>query len=204
MDELLKAPPTTELRKRTLEKLCEAAQATFATKNYYEACIKQIAEAADMSVGTFYNYFPDKLSMYKYIVLKYGQDIRRYIAHGLSEMTLTSRVQAEREGIKLYLDFCIKNPHVLNIIWQSLFVAPDLFIAYYDDFANKYKAQLEVAKEAGEVHEGNMEVASYVLMGASNFLAIKYVVFGKDTTDTRMYEIVDEMMSILKHGLYKN
>jgi len=203
MDDLLKSPPTTELRRKTLDKLCLAAQRVFVEKNYYEACISQIVAAADVSVGTFYNYFSDKLSMYKYIVLKYGQDIRRYIATGLSQMELKNRPQAEREGIKLYMEYCAKNPHVLNIIWQSLFVAPELFIAYYDDFSQHYQRQMQKAVDAGEVHEGNLEVASYVLMGASNFLSIKYVVFGEDITEERMYEIVDEVMLLLKRGLFK-
>ncbi|MCL2170265.1 MAG: TetR/AcrR family transcriptional regulator [Defluviitaleaceae bacterium] len=203
---LLKSPPTTKLREKTLERLCCAAQQVFVAKNYYEACISEIVAAAEVSIGTFYNYFPDKLSMYKYIVLKYGQDIRRHIATGLSTMQLEGRFEAEREGIRLYLDFCIQNPHVINIIWQSLFVAPDLFIAYYDDFGRQYARQLADAVETGEVHPGDLEVASFVLMGASNFLAIKYVAFGieEDLTNERLYEIVDEVMLILGRGLFKN
>jgi len=203
MENLLKSPPTTKLREKTLEKLCAAAQHIFTEKNYYEACISQIVAAAEMSIGTFYNYFPDKLSMYKYIVLKYGQDIRRHIATGLSEMKPKSRFDAEREGIRLYLEYCRSNPHVLNIIWQSLFVAPELFIAYYDDFSKNYQRQLQDAVDAGEVYAGNLEVASYVLMGTSNFLSIKYIVFGNATSQEEMYEIVDEVMTILERGLYK-
>ena len=204
MTDLLKSPPTTKLREKTLERLCDAAQQVFIEKNYYEACVSDIVTAADVSIGTFYNYFHDKLSMYKYIVLKYGQDIRRHIATGLSKMNLNSRYDLEREGIKLYLDYCIANPHAFNIIWQSLFIAPELFIAYYDNFGKQYEQKLEDAAANGEVHHGNLEVASFVLMGTSNFLAIKYVVFGPQDgmTDEKLYEIVDEVMLIFKRGLF--
>jgi len=202
---LLKSPPTTKLREKTLERLCGAARQVFVEKNYYEACVSDIVTAADVSIGTFYNYFHDKLSMYKYIVLKYGQDIRRHIAIGLSKMNLNSRYDLEREGIKLYLEYCIANPHAFNIIWQSLFIAPELFAAYYNDFGKQYERQLADAVNSGEVYSGNLEVASYVLMGASNFLAIKYVVFGSqdDMSNERLYEIVDEVMLILERGLFK-
>ena len=201
---MLKTVPKTKLREKTLERLRLAAEKAFTEKNYYNTSISDIVTGANASIGTFYNYFPDKISMYKYIVLKYGQDIRRYIATGLSKMQLASRVDMEREGVKLYFDYCIENPHVINIIWQSLFVAPELFIAYYDDFGKQYERQLSDAVLAGEVNPVNLEVASYVLMGASNFLAIKYVVFGhqKNINSNDLYAMVDDFMAILKQGLF--
>ncbi|MDR2167303.1 MAG: TetR/AcrR family transcriptional regulator [Clostridiales bacterium] len=204
MDGLLKSPPTTKLREKTLKRLCDAAERVFMEKNYYNASICDIVTGAGVSIGTFYNYFPDKLSMYKYIVLKYGQDIRRHIATGLSAQNLDSRHQMEREGIKLYLDYCKENPHVINIIWQSLFVAPELFIAYYDNFGKQYERQLAEAIKAGEVNPVNLEVASFVLMGLSNFLALKYVAFAPPggLSDAEIYGIVDAVMVILRDGLF--
>ncbi|MCL2619712.1 MAG: TetR/AcrR family transcriptional regulator [Defluviitaleaceae bacterium] len=173
-------------------------------KNYYNTSIYDIVTEADVSIGTFYNYFPDKISMYKYVVLKHGQDIRKFIAKGLSKTGITDRKKMEREGIKLYLDYCLKNPRVINIIWQSHFVAPELFIAYYDNFGKQYEKQLASAVAVGEVYPADLEVVSYMLMGMSNFLAIKYVEFGdhNNLTDERLYEIVDQVMEILQRGMF--
>jgi len=203
-ENLLKAPPTTRLREATLERLCFAAEQVFMEKNYYNTSINDIVTAAQVSIGTFYNYFPDKISMYKYIVLKHGQQIRRFIAKGLSERKLLNRQEMEREGIKLYLDYCVENPHVIKIIWQSHFVAPELFIAYYDNFGKQYEKQLQTAVDAGEMHPADLEIVSYILMGTSNFLAIKYVEFGDvdSLTDKRLYDIVDEVMAILRRGMF--
>lgn len=203
-DALLKVKPKTKRGEDTLNRLCEVAEELFAEKNYYSASVSEIVLRAGISVGTFYIYFNDKLSLYKYMVLQYGRRLRKHIAKRLSTMELTSRFEMEREGMKIFLDFCIEKPSTFSIIWQSLFVAPELFIDYYDDFGKQYEKRLGDAVRTGEVHPINLEVASYVLMGASNFLALKYITFGPPTplNDEQLYRIVDDLMGILQNGIF--
>lgn len=44
----------------TREKIVEAAQNYFCENGYYEASIRKLADAADISIGSFYFYFKDK------------------------------------------------------------------------------------------------------------------------------------------------
>jgi AcrR family transcriptional regulator len=204
LDALLKVKPKTERGKQTLARLCKGAEELFAEKNYYSAAVSEIAERAGISIGTFYIYFSDKLSLYKYMVKQYGYKLRKFIASRLGDMNLSSRYEKEREGIKLYLDFCAENPAAFFTIWQSLFIVPDIFIEYYDDFCKQYEKQLSDAVRTGDVHMMNLEVAGYVLMGACNFLAMKYIVFGPPSglTDEQLYRIVDDLMFMLKNGMF--
>ncbi|MDL2324692.1 TetR/AcrR family transcriptional regulator [Ruminococcaceae bacterium OttesenSCG-928-A16] len=203
-DSLLKAKPKTKKGEETLARLCQAAEELFAEKSYYSASVSEIVMRAGISIGGFYIYFTDKLSLYKYMVLQYGRKLRKYIAVQLAGMELDSRRAMEREGMKLFFDFCIENPAIFSIVWQSLFVAPELFIDYYDDFGKQYEKRLGDAVRTGEVRPVNLEVASYVLMGASNFLAHKYITFGPPTplNDERLYRVVDDMMDIFDKGLF--
>ena len=203
-DSLLKVKQKTKRGEDTLNRLCTVAEELFAEKNYYSTSVSEIVLQAGISVGTFYIYFNDKLSLYKYMVLQYGRRLRRHIAQRLSAMELTSRFDMEREGMKLFLDFCIEKPSTFSMVWQSLFVAPELFIDYYDDFGKQYEKRLGDAVRSGEVYPINLEVASYVLMGASNFLALKYVTFGPPTplNDEQLYRIVDALLFILKNGRF--
>ena len=203
IDALLKVKPKTKRGKETLTRICEVAEELFAKKSYYSASVNDIVVEAGISIGTFYIYFNDKLSLYKYIVMQYGYKLRKYIASHLTAMNLKTRYEMEREGMKLFLDFCAENPAIFYLVWQSLFVAPNLFIEYYDDFCKQYEKQLADAVRSGEVYLMNLEVASYVLMGAINFLAMKYIIFGPPSglTDEQRYRVVDDFLLILKNGL---
>jgi len=204
IETLLKVKPKTKRGKETLSRIFEAAEALFSEKNYYSTSVNDIVLKAGISIGTFYIYFNDKLSLYKHIVLQYGHKVRKYIASRLAEMNLNTRYEMEREGLKLFLDYCGEDPSIYYIIWQSLFIVPDLFIEYYDDFCKQYEKQLADAVRSGEVHHMNLEVASYVLMGSINFLAMKYVIFGPPSgmTDKQRYQIVDDLLLMLTQGLF--
>ncbi|MDR2940162.1 MAG: TetR/AcrR family transcriptional regulator [Clostridiales bacterium] len=201
---LLKSIPKTDRGRETLERLVEASEELFCQKNYYETSINDIVLKAGISTGTFYIYFDNKLNLYKYIVLHCGHKVRKYIASKLSKKVLNTRYEMEREGIKTFLDYCVTNPEIFFIVWQSFFVVPGLFIAYYDDFCKQYEKRLSDAVRTGEVYLLNLEVASYVLMGASTFIAMKYIVFGPPTglSDEQKYRIVDDFLQILKNGLF--
>ena len=203
-DSLLKTKPKTKRGEETLVRLCEAAEELFAEKGYYSASVSEIVMRTGISIGGFYVYFNDKLSLYKYMILRYGRKLRKFIATRLAEKNPTTRREMEREGVKLFFDYCIKNPNIFPIVWQSLFVTPELFINYYDDFGKQYEKRLGEAVSSGEMRPVNLELVSYVLMGVSNFLAIKYINFGSpsDLSEEQIYRIVDEVMDIWDHGLY--
>ena len=204
LDALLKSKPKTPRGERTLGSLCDVAESLFAEKSYYSASVSEIVAEAGISVGTFYIYFPDKLSVYRYVLMRLGHRIRKFIATRLISMNLQDRSEMEREGIKAFLDFCVDHPSAFSIVWQSLFVAPDLFIAYYDDFSRQYQGRLQQAADAGEIQPLDLEVVSYALMGITNFLALKYTLFAQPQkiNDAELYRVVDQILRILKSGLY--
>ena len=203
-DAYLKSKPKTKRGEETLSRLCEVAEELFTTKNFYGTSVNEIVLKAGISIGTFYIYFDSKLNLYRYLVMQYSRQLRKYIAVRLAEKDLPSRYETEREGIKLFLDFCVEHPAIFSIVWQSLYITPDLFIKYYDEVGKHYEKQLAEAIRTGEVYPVNLEVASYVLMAASNFLTLKYVTFGPPSglPEEQVYRIIDDLMFILKNGLF--
>jgi AcrR family transcriptional regulator len=47
--------------------MMQAAVRVFADKGYHAATIRDIVAAADVAVGTFYYYFPDKETLFVYL-----------------------------------------------------------------------------------------------------------------------------------------
>ncbi len=83
-----------------------------------------------------------------------------------------------------------------NIIWESLYINPKLFVHYYETFAQRYKAQLDQVSD--ELTDMDTTVMAYFLMGVSNFIGLKYVFFDKHAD---LDHVVDEVMKLLEHGL---
>jgi hypothetical protein len=113
---------------------------------------------------------------------------------------LPNRLEKERVGLKTFLKYIRENKHAYNIIWESLYIDKNLFMHYYDTFAERYSKGMVEAQKEGEVIDADPTVISYFLMGVSNFIGLKYVMFDEENKD---YDhIVDQVIEILGKGIY--
>lgn len=196
--------PVTSHGIKTHNKIIEAAKKLFSEKGYNITSINKIIEEANIATGTFYIYFDDKLSLYKYILNDYMHKIREHI-HKATQNCKT-RYELEREGIKAFIEFAYIDPLSYNIIWESLFVDRSLFQDYYETFAKRYIAGLKTAKENDELYDIDIETLAYILMGISNFVGLQ-VIFKKQNNQVLSNEdldfYVDQIMLLLKRGIFK-
>lgn len=65
------------------EKILRAAVAEFSRKNYGEASINRIIQAAEIPRGSFYQYFADKQDLFHYVLRHYGEGLERIILESL-------------------------------------------------------------------------------------------------------------------------
>lgn len=186
--------PKTERGMATLNRIISAAENLFGKMGYYNTSISDVAKRAKVSAGTIYIYFPDKFSLYRYLLTQYGHRIRREIAKGTQH--LTDRLEIEREGLLIFLTMVRKRPHMYKIIWESLYIDGSLFKDYYESFAHRYISQLDTMND--QVTQMDHTVLSYALMGIANFLGLKYVFFDHDAD---LEHVVDEVTKLLRHGM---
>lgn len=200
MEEFVNLPKTKKGQK-TLDNIVRAAEELFFEKGYHATSIIDITNEANIALGTFYIYFKDKYSLYKFLLLSYSHDIRKAIA--LDIKPSHTRFEAEKIGLKAFLVYIRDHKHVYNIIWESLYIDKTLFIEYYEDFAGRYATGLVKAQEKGEVVDVDTTILSYFLMGVSNFIGLKYVMFDEDKDDN-LDEVVEKVMDILEAGMFLN
>lgn len=192
--------PTTRNGKATFKIITDTAIDLFYKQGYHNTTISNITNSAGIGAGTFYLYFPNKLSLYKYILNEFQHNIRKEIAEKVS--SVEGRFEKEKEGIKTFIKYAIENPHSYNIIWESLYIDKKLFIDYYEGFANRYERGLDESISDGEMHDVNTELVSYILMGVSNFIGLKVLLdLGSNNQDVD--KLVDEVMDIIKTGIFK-
>lgn len=193
--------PKTKRGQKTLDNIVRAAEELFFEKGYHATSIIDITNEANIALGTFYIYFKDKYSLYKFLLLSYSHDIRKAIA--LDIKPSHTRFEAEKIGLKAFLVYIRDHKHVYNIIWESLYIDKTLFVEYYEDFAGRYATGLVKAQEKGEVVDVDTIILSYFLMGVSNFIGLKYVMFDEDKDDN-LDEVVEKVMDILEAGMFLN
>lgn len=190
--------PKTVRGKITLQKIVDAAEHLYYEKGFHQTTIKELTERAGIGLGTFYIYFEDKKSLYDYLLGRYSHFIRQSIARKIEGAE--NRKEAERLGLVAFLEIVRDKPYIYNIIWESLYIDKQMFIDYYRNFAKHYITQIEKAIEENEMKNVDPEVTSYVLMGISNFIGLRYAMFDQDRD---LEEVADEVIKIIDLGLFK-
>lgn len=199
MEKIVNKPKTVR-GQRTLDSIAESAEELFYEKGYHRTSISDITNKSGIALGTFYIYFKDKYNLYKFLLLRYSHEIRKAIAKDIKEDT--TRLKKEEIGLRAFLIYIKENKHVYNIIWESLYIDKQLFVEYYENFAQRYAKGIIEAQEEGEMLELDPEVMSFYLMGISNFIGLKYVMFDDESEET-IDEVVEKVMVLVKRGMFK-
>ncbi len=178
--------------------LLMAADKLFNQRDFFSVSVSDICKEARTAVGTFYIYFDSKTDLYRYLMEIYKRQIKRHLAEAIEGCT--TRAEKEREGIKCFLRYAVKNSNVYNIIWGSLAVEKQMFEDYYVSFAESYARALRRDKE--ELSSADVTSLAYILMGVTNFLGLRAIF--EDMSDDQINAFVDQsIMPILNNGMFK-
>jgi len=188
----------TKIGEKSFNKIVKAGKLLFAKSGYHQTSINDIIDKANVAVGTFYIYFDSKLALYHYLLDEYQDKIRQ--AARQATKGLKTRRQIEREGLKSFILYAIKEPLAYKLIWESLFVNESLFIEYYSTFAKSYMENLQRYDDVRT--DIDLETVSFILMGIANFVGLQ-VLFKANPKKTNIDFIVDEAMKLLENGLFK-
>jgi AcrR family transcriptional regulator len=188
--------PLTPRGQRTRERLLKAAETVFGDKGYERASIADITREADVALGTFYVYFPDKQSIFVEVVDELGARLRRLIAEAVAGCE--SRLEVEREGLRTFFRFASRHRNLYRIVRQAEFVDEACYRRYYDRFAKGYVSGLRHAMDAGEVRRMDPEALAYCLMGMGDFLGMRWVLW---RGDGGLEHVLDTAMEFIRHGL---
>jgi AcrR family transcriptional regulator len=185
---------------KTFNKIINSGKKLFSKQGYQATSINEIIDKAKIATGTFYIYFDDKLALYVYLLHQYRIKIGEAINEAIKDAT--TRYEKERLGIKAFLKFAWQDPLSYRIIWESMFVDKDIFKEYYQNFSSAYVDKLSTSVALGEVDAAiDLETLSYILMGISNFVGLQ-VLFRETLTDMDLDRIVDQVMYVLKNGMF--
>ena len=188
--------PATARGQRTRRRVVEAAEAVFGRKGFERASISDITRQAGVALGTFYVYFPDKQALLVEVVDGLGARLRAELARAIAGRT--DRLEVEREGFRAFFAFTARHRLLYRVVRQSEFVDEACFRRYYRSFAAPYARALAAAQRSGQVRRLDPEVLAYALMGITDFLGMRYVLWGRGR---RMEAVLDAAVALVRQGM---
>ena len=143
-----------------------AARCVFAELGYGSATVRDVVRRTDLASGTFYNYFPDKESLFRAVVEESAVEIRARVRTARRQATSLEEFVAA--GYREYFSFLASDPQAFELMRRNsgtiraLFDEP-IFGAGVEELA----ADLRAAIAAGIVPELDAEYMAAAMVGAA-------------------------------------
>jgi AcrR family transcriptional regulator len=141
------------------ERIVELAIEEFADQPYAQASISRIVQKAGIAKGSFYQYFEDKLDLYRWLLLDVVA--HRKLAYVEARMPPQSGDTFEllEEMMVAGIEFGIENPRLSRVAEWTFHRSPDpeltAFVKEVEDLgAKNFRRFLVAARDRGELREG--------------------------------------------------
>jgi len=148
--------------------MMKAAVRVFAEKGYYAATVRDIVRDADVAIGTFYFYFPDKESLFVHLY----EETADFLLQAL-EQALRSRDALPHQilkGIQAYMNIALYEPAVVQLLLVGGVGAVPSLTARRAEFRERltllWQRPLESAVMNGSIPKQNTRRAAESFAGA--------------------------------------
>ena len=184
------------------EQILQAAAGLFAEKGFHRATTREIAEAADVSEGTLYNYFDSKEALLTGILEQLAES--QQIEASLDE-TLPSEGRSFLQAILHNRKTLLReNTTLLQAALSEILADQELRQKYYLEGVlpdiQHLEQHLQESVDRGQFRPVNTKLAARVLLGATYGLFLLQIL-GDPLVRTEWDELTNSMTSILFEGL---
>jgi AcrR family transcriptional regulator len=94
-----------------------AGRAVFGELGYGASSVRDIIRRTDLAAGTFYNYFPDKESIFRALVDEIGAEARRRVR--AARRAAASPVAFVEDGYRAYFSYIVSEPEIQAFISRN-------------------------------------------------------------------------------------
>lgn len=190
--------PTQERARATVEAVLQAAGSVFAASGYAAGTTNRIAEKAGVSIGTLYEYFPNKDALLVALVERHMRDATSVVEQ-LLEAARTQHGKVEdtvRGFVSAMVALHEADPGLHRVLFEQA-PHPAALNASLDALEDATVDALEaVLKAHPEVRVKHPAVAAYVLVQSVESLCHRFVLHPPKSPATRAC-FIDEVVKML-------
>lgn len=148
--------------------MMQAAVRVFAAKGYHAATVRDIVAEADVAIGTFYFYFPDKETLFVHLFEETAAFLLQAIDQALgSRATFPAQLEA---AIQAYVNVAFYEPAVVQLLLVGgMGSVPSLAerrAEYREKLVRSWQRMLNVALENRQIEPQNTRRTAEALAGA--------------------------------------
>lgn len=148
--------------------MMQAAVRVFAEKGYYAATVRDIVSAADVAIGTFYFYFPDKETLFLFLYEETADFLLQTLDQALrGRSTLPHQAAA---AVQSYVNIAVYEPAVVQLLLVGgVGALPSLsskYVAFRERLTNLWQRPLDAALDRNMIGEQNTRRSAEALSGA--------------------------------------
>jgi AcrR family transcriptional regulator len=148
--------------------IMQAAVRVFAERGYHSAKVRDIVAAADVAVGTFYFYFPDKETLFVHLYEETAEFLLRALEQAVrGRVTLQKKIKA---AVQAYVNIGVYEPAVVHLLLVGGIGAVPALIdrraRFRKSLVDLWQEPLDEALEKGLILPQNTRLSAEALSGA--------------------------------------
>jgi len=190
----------TELDKSS--RILRAAESVFAEKGYIQATISEIANVANVSEGTIYEYFKNKDDLLLSIP---EQRFKEHIAQSKEIFVLKTPLRKLRRFIRYHFYLYMTETNFVKVFLLHIQLSQRFYESQvYKTFQQYTKILtdvLEEGKKEGSIRNNvNTRVFKNLFLGAFSHMALRWLILGEEAETDKMRE-TDEVVLLLSRAV---
>jgi AcrR family transcriptional regulator len=183
--------------------ILDAAAQVFAEKGFHRATTKEIAEAADVSEGTIYNYFDAKADLLIGIMTRIAEGM------GIDALLEQALVDDPREALTSLLHFrqtlVRERYQMLQAVMSELIINEELSRRYYQQLVlpatQMLEQHLQARVERGQIRPINTQLFARVLI-VINIGLFLGLLMGDPVVEAEWENLAGVLVGILFDGIH--
>ncbi len=185
--------------------ICEAALEEFADHPFRHASVNRIVRRSGIAKGSFYQYFEDKVDLFRYLLQKAAEVKMRYLAPVFENAAQSDFFTLLHDLYLRGLQMALDHPRYAAL-GKRLIEDRTLYAKIWSESASSaqdfFRSFIEKAIARGEIRSDlDPALISWLVTTLSGQLNEYYLEHVAPQYDQRMMETVEQFIAFLRHGL---
>ncbi len=176
-------------REKRYQTIFKAAEKLFAKQGYHKTSMEQVADRAEVSVGTVYFYFKNKEDLLVHLIGDIGYQLRNLL--GIEFTKSDGSIDGlSRAGIVFFDEFCTQYPERLAIFFRESAGQSEAVEIHRKKIFNKLIEDVEAAlvrlqEKSGAQFQSSLsaEIMAVSIMGMYERIAYHYLIWQDDRSE---------------------
>jgi AcrR family transcriptional regulator len=146
--------------------ILDAAREVFAEMGYGAATVRDVIRRTDLAAGTFYNYFPDKESVFRALLDEFALEVGALTAQARASATTLD--EFVREGFRAFFVYLAEDPVRRELLRRNAGAVRSLFEGEATEAVlAQLRADLQRGVDAGLIPRHDTELMATAMLGTA-------------------------------------